>query len=235
MVILRTLARHGPVVLATLCLCGCSRSDVGSSKGGGSTWDDPVRVAILEPFQGKWQFDQERTLTQWQAEGTPEEEITRIRELYGNLAEADVPPESRKALRAAGVDANQFMKSMARMHPDLTFQGHVAICDGFPSGEYRLFSVHKHDQQVCGKAWHHEDRFDPGDMSKCCVKLEMEGEEFHFQVRMQEGLPQGNDPDLRETLPILAGSESACDADSPAGRDWGEWTTYVLVRPSDEQ
>jgi hypothetical protein len=234
MAVPRPPAVYFVIVLAALCLCGCSRTDVGSRERGGSAWDDPIQVVLLEPFQGKWRFDQERTLAQRQAEGMPEAEINRLRELYENLAKTEVPPESLKALQAAGVDAGQFMKTMSTMHPDLTFQGHVAICDGFPSGEYRLFGIHKHEEGVCGKAWHHEDRFDLGDMSKCYLRLAMEGEELRFCMRMQDGWPSDDDPDLREELPILAGSDTACDADKPAGSDWGPWSTYVFVRSSSQ-
>lgn len=213
-----------------VCLCGCDSTEIRIRPGGESAWDDSVEVAILEPFQGEWKFDQNRTLAQWQAEGIPEEEVVRIREMYGKLAESEMPPEALKAMQAAGVDAAQVRKSLSTMHPDLTFQGHVAICSGFPSGEYRLFGIHKHGQEICGKAWHHEDRFDPGDMSKCYVKLAIEGDELRFGVRMQDGWPQDDDPDLRETLPILAESDSVCDAEESAGSDWGEWSTYVFVR-----
>jgi hypothetical protein len=217
------------VASAALCLSGCGQG----GQLGGSAWDDSADVAVLEPFQGKWRFDQERTLAQWEAQGMSKEEIAGVREMYQRLAEAELPAEAEKALRAAGVDPSQLAESMGRMHPDLTFEGHVAVCDGFPTGEYRLFAIHEHDQQVCAKAWHHEDRFDPGDMSKCYVRLAVEGDELHLQLRMQDGGPDLDDPDLRGKLPILAASASACDADAPAGEDWSEWTTYVFVRPSD--
>lgn len=229
------LVWQGPVFLSAFCLSGCGQGDSGSGQGGGSAWDDPANVAILEPFQGKWRFDQERTLAQWEGQGMSKEELARVRESYRRLAETEMPAEAQKALRAAGVDPNNLAESIGRMHPDLTFERHVAICDGFPAGEYRLFGIHEHDQYVCGKAWHHEDRFDPGDMSKCYVRLAIEGEEFHLQMRMQDGWPDLSDPDLQDKLPILAGSDSTCDADAPAGENWSEWTTYVFVRPSEEE
>ena len=151
------------------------------------------------------------------------------------MAQTELPAESQNALRAAGIDPSRIAESIGRMHPDLTFDGHLAIGDGLLSCEYRLFGIHEHDQQVCGKAWHHEDRFDPGDMSKCYVRLAIEAEEFHLQVRMQEGWPDLSDPDFGRRLPILAGSGYACDADDPAGNDWSEWITYVFVRPSDTE
>ncbi len=233
MAVFRMLVSYGPVVLAALCLSACGQGGSGSGQWGGSAWDDPANVAMLEPFQGKWQFDQERTFAQWEAEGMSEEEIDQVREFYGKMAQTELPAESQKALRAAGIDPSQLAESIGRMHPDLTFQGHVAIGDSVPAEEYRLFAIHEHDQHVCAKAWHHEDRLDPGDMSKCYVRLAVEGGELHFQMRMQDGWPDLGDPDLTDKLPILAGSDHVCDADAPAGKNWSEWTTYVFVRPSD--
>ena len=233
MTLLRMLVWHGPVLLAALCLSGCGQGGPGSGQVGGSAGDDSANVAMLKPFQGKWRFDQQRTLAQWEAEGMGKEELARVRDSYRRLAETEIPAQAQEALRAAGVDPNNLAESMGRMHPDLTFEGHVAICNGFPAGEYRLFGIHEHDEYVCGKAWHHEDRFDPGDMSKCYVRLAIEGGNLHLQMRMQDGLPDLSDPDLTDKLPILAGSASTCDADDPAGKDWSEWTTYVFVRPSD--
>ena len=48
----------------------------------------------------------------------------------------------------------------------MVIKGNRAELSGFPAGEYHFFALHTHGQQVCGKAWHHEDRYDPGDMSK---------------------------------------------------------------------
>jgi len=59
-------------------------------------------------------------------------------------------------------------------------------------GEYDLFALHQHDQIVCGKAWHHEDPGDPGDMSKAWVRLESVEYELHLHVKM------GDSPDLAD-------------------------------------
>jgi hypothetical protein len=98
-----------------------------------------------------------------------------------------------------------------------------------PSAEYRFFSLHERGGKVCGKAWHHEDRHDPGDMSKCHVRLSMQGEFLHMEVRMQEDLPDLDDPDL-QSPPTEGGSAADCDTDDPAGADGGEWTTYAFAR-----
>ena len=171
------------LVLLSFAVDGCGLGPAGGPGGdgpGGQVWGDPVKVSLLEPFQGKWVCD-------------------------------------------------------APMHPDITVDGHVVTCSGMPTSEYRLFAIHQHGPKTCAKAWHHEDRFDPGDMSKCYVRLALVGEELHFQMRMQEGLGDVSDPDLTGSPPIVADSASDCDADAPAGRDWLEWNTYVFVRPSPAQ
>ena len=96
--------------------------------------------------------------------------------------------------------------------------------------EYRFFSMHEHDGKICGKAWHHEDRYDPGDMSKCYVRLWIENDELHFQFRMQALLPEMSDPDLTSSPPTEGGSAQTCDAERPAGDGWSNWATYVYTR-----
>lgn len=220
-----------PVVVIAL-LPGCSAGDRGSRDSVGSAWEDSGNVPILTPFQGKWQFDQQRTYAQMEADGRPKADVDRLRKTYEKMATQKVPPEIEPSLRAGGIDPKQVPIFAGRMHSNLTFQGHVATGDGPVSMEYRLFAVHEHDGSVCAKAWHHEDRFDPGDMSKCYVRLSIVGEELHLRVRIQEGLPQDNDPDLRSPLPVVADSATGCDAEAPAGQGWGEWSTYVFRRPA---
>ena len=85
--------------------------------------------------------------------------------------------------------------------------------------------LHAHDSKVCGKAWHHEDRFDPGDMSKCYVRLSVVDGDLHLEVNMLDGLPDVNDPDLLST-PAVEGDLSKCDADK---QDSADWATYVFT------
>ena len=115
------------------------------------------------------------------------------------------------------------------MHPDLTIKGNVAVGNGLLSSEYRFFAMHKHDSTVCGKAWHHEDRNDPGDMSKCYVRLRIVGGDLHLEVNMLEGLPDLKDPDLLSNPPVEV-DPSKCDAGSAAARKPGDWATYVFSR-----
>jgi hypothetical protein len=119
---------------------------------------------------------------------------------------------------------------LGSMHPDINISGNVAVSSGVLSSEYRFFGMHQHGDVVCGKAWHHEDRFDPGDMSKCYVRLQIVDDHLLFKMRMKDGLPDLNDPDWRSSPATEGGSAADCDADNPPGAEWSEWTTYVFNR-----
>ncbi|MGE5192646.1 MAG: hypothetical protein ACM3U2_09100 [Deltaproteobacteria bacterium] len=186
-----------------LALSGCG-ADLGGP--GNGPFGAPAQSRLLAPFAGDWVFDFEKTLDAQKAAGATDEQIESLRKLY-----AENP---------------QFGK----MHPDMTIAGNEAACSGSPAAEYRLFGMHEHGPKVCGKAWHHEDRFDPGDMSKCYVRLRVEDDRLYFETRMKDGLPDVNDPDLRSSPPAEGSSAAECDANSPAGKDWSEWTTFVFVR-----
>ena len=104
------------MALATFSSWGCGRGNVGNGDPGGSVWDERVKVAVLEPFQGKWRFNQERTLAQWKAEGMPEKEIAQVLAFYERLDDVELPPESRQAFQAAGIDERQFVQSLGNIH-----------------------------------------------------------------------------------------------------------------------
>ena len=166
----------------------------------------PAESRLLSPFAGQWAFDFEKTLDAQKAAGATDKKIEKLRKLYARNPQ------------------------FGKMHSDMTITGNEAVCSGLPPAEYWFFAMHEHDGKVCGKAWHHEDRFDPGDMSKCYVRLALKDDDLHFEMRMQEGLPDLNDPDLHSSAPAEGGSAAECDADNPAGKDWTEWTTFVFVK-----
>jgi hypothetical protein len=140
--------------------------------------------------------------------------------------------EISKALEVAGVDMKQFQLAHGKMHADLKFAANAATGAGLPACEYRFFNLHKHGETVCGKAWHHEDKDDPGDMSKCYVQLSLVNGELHLKLRMQDGAVDLEDPDFDDPPKIVnEAAAEKCDADKPAGKDWDDWTTYVFVRP----
>jgi len=183
-------------------ILGCG---VDAAGPGGGPFGAPAASQLLAPLAGEWVFDFEKTLAARKAGGATDEQIEYLRMVYTEN------PQLRK------------------MHPDLTISGNEAVSSGTPAGEYRFFAMHEHDGKLCGKAWHHEDRSDPGDMSKCYVRLKLESDRLTLELRMQE-VPDLDDLDLRSTPPAEADSGAACDADHPAGSDWSEWTTFVFVR-----
>jgi len=157
---------------------------------------------LLSQFAGRWVFEFDKSLAAQKAAGVTDEQIAQLRKLY-----TDNP-------------------ILGKMHPDLTIRGDTAVGAGTPSSEYRFFAMHNHDGKVCGKAWPHEDRFDPGDMSKCYVRLSIVDGDLHLEVNMLDGLPDVNDPDLLST-PAVEGKLSKCDANKQKPRDWA---IYVFSR-----
>ena len=191
-----TPAFSSVVLFIAIAAIGCTRD---ASEGPfGPAADSP----LLSQFAGQWVFEFDKTLAALKAAGPTDQQIAQLRKLY-----AENP-------------------MLGKMHPDLTIKGNVAVGAGTPSSEYRLFAMHKHDTKVCGKAWHHEDRFDPGDMSKCYVRLSIVGGDLHFDVNMLDELPDVNDPDLLSS-PAVEGDLQRCDANKQKA---GDWATYVFSR-----
>jgi hypothetical protein len=131
---------------------------------------------------------------------------------------------------ALGVDPDQIQYGRGKAHPDLTFTGHIAVGAGLPSAEYRFFDLHQHGDTVCGKAWHHEDRDDPGDMSKCYIQLSLVNGELYLKTKMSESALELNDLDFTRDPPIIAPPGVNCIADALDKENWGEWSTLVFVR-----
>ena len=176
-------------------------------KSSNRSFDPDGDSPLLTPFAGHWVFEFEKTLAAEKAAGVvTDEQIAGMRKLF-----ADNP-------------------QLRPMHADLTMRGNVAIGSGIVSCEYRFFGMHNHDSKVCGKAWHHEDRFDPGDMSKCYVRLSVVGGDLHLEVHMLDGPPDpdDNDPDFGSTLSV-EGELSKCDA---AKQTTGAWDVLVFSRRS---
>ena len=165
----------------------------------------PKNSPLLAPFSGKWTCDFEKTLDAFRAAGVPEESINRSRKFHE--------------------ENPQF----GNIHPDLEITGDLAVCGSLLSSEYRFFAMHEHDGKICGKAWHHEDRYDPCDMSKCYIRLKLNGNDLQMDVKMQGRGPDLNDPDFNEQPPE-GGSAQECDAENPPGEDWDKWITYIFTR-----
>jgi hypothetical protein len=157
----------------------------------------------MQPFQGSWKFDLQKTLALWQAQGVPQSDIAQVRTLATAMT----------------------------IHHDMTIGGNVALFSASPQGSYDFFALHPHNQWVCGKAWLHEDRGDPGDMVKCYARLELkeEGKELHLSTRMHDDAADPTDPDVAN-MPPTAGSATTCTGDSDPHPPWSPWRTYVFVR-----
>ena len=190
------------VMAAWLLFAGCGSGPAAGPLG--ATGSAP----LLVPLAGEWTCDAERTLAARKEAGVSALELDALRTAIANSA------------------------TPVRLHEDLHLAGDVAVgqsAAGRPDSEYHFFLLHRHGETVCGKAWHHEDREDPGDMSKCHVRLTKIGDELHFQIRMQEGLPDSTDPDLVRMPPTLD-DPARCDVGSPAGADWSPWEFFVFRR-----
>ena len=178
------------MLLIAFILSGCGKNPSG-----------PANTPLLTPLQGSWAFDINKTLTLWQAQGKPANQIAMIRS----------------------------MNAMFPIHPDMRIKDNTAVLNGVTEGEYYFFALHQHNPWTCGKAWHHEDRHDPGDMSKCYVRLEIKNADLHLSLRILEDPINLNDPDLTN-MPITAGNANTCIADSEPDPPWSAWETYIFTK-----
>jgi len=183
-------------------LAGCGRP----SFNAGGPFGAPRSSQLLAPFAGDWVLDFERTLEAQRKAGVPEATLDMTRKF--------------------AVEHPEFGKP----HWNMKINGDEAISTERMASEYRFFAMHMHDGKVCGKAWHHEDRYDPGDMSKCYVRLSMDDDRLVFEVRNKDGLPSLNDPDLAALPPVESGSPESCTAESDSDPDWSEWMVYVFAK-----
>jgi len=179
---------------------------IGCGSADSGPFGPPKESLLLKPFAGEWTCDFEKTLDAQKAAGATDEDIARVRKFVANNPLSNT------------------------MHPDIQVTGDVALFVGLLSSEYRFYSMHQHGNKVCGKAWFHEDRSDPGDMSKCYVRLMIHEDCLHFYVKMSEGSADVNDPDLQTMPAVEGGSVSKCDADKPAEGEWSPWMTYVFSK-----
>lgn len=149
--------------------------------------------AALEPMQGRWVYDRDATEAELRERGVPDEQVRALEVI-------------RTEVEAMGLS----------VYPDLDFVGNLAIGRGNLESEYRFFALHEHDGVVCGKAWHHEDRHDPGDMSKHFVRLQIVDDKLHFETFSRDEPIDLDDPDL-DAEPVET-SADACEV--PDDVDW---------------
>jgi hypothetical protein len=191
------------LVVASLFACDRSATTAGTAPAAGPAAATAVTTPLMQPFQGAWRFDLQKTLALWQAQGVPQSDIVQVRTLA-------------KAIT---------------IHHDMTIIGNAAVFARSPQGSYDFFALHPHNPWVCGKAWLHEDRQDPGDMVKCYARLELkeDGRELHLSTRMHDDAADPTDPDVANS-PVTAGSATSCGADAETNPPWSPWRTYVFVK-----
>ena len=113
----------------------------------------------------------------------------------------------------------------------ILINGHIiSFDDSVPESELRLFSVHEHDGWLCGVAWDHEDRHDPGDMSKCLVKLRLEDGQLRLNLRRPGRGVDVSDPDLRAASTVLGTNGAVCPQVGGVDYSWNEWESYEYTR-----
>lgn len=217
------LVRATSVAILTvplLQLAGCERRDGGSGPSGPSSGSQAAgsptqagveHAPILDPFQGHWVFDQEGTDALRIAAGAKQADLDKEREL---------------------------LKKMPGLsHPDLILKGNVGVepvtfMGQTREGELLFFALHEHGEWVCGKAWRHEDRNDPGDMSKCHVRLKIKDGRLELLTREQEGSVDLSDADLQK-MPLAEGSAETCKADGLPAKDWSPWMPTAYKRKTE--
>ena len=130
--------------------------------------------------------------------------------------------------RALGT--KNFLKQQIKTfdHQDITVQRQF-IQFGDDS-EYLLFDLHQHDDLLCGKAWYHESVHDPGDMSKCIIRLQISDGKLVMFLKQQDRLGDINDPDIRRVFRAndFTGSVQTCEFEDPAGKHWLDWNVFVF-------
>jgi hypothetical protein len=175
--------------------------DVADSNSG--PFGSPQPSKLLQPFAGVWVCDDDATIKLDQEAGASEAQLKGY-ELARKI-------------------------NGGKLHSDITITGNCIHYGDALNAEYYLFGLHQHGDYACGKAWHHEDRHDPGDMSKCYVRLKLKGDLLYLETKMQDGNPELSDGDI-DTQKIEAGSAATCTAEMPPGEDWSDWSTLVFRR-----
>lgn len=197
------------VAITFLSLCGCDGNSLvpGQGTAGAEPFGPPDRPVMLAPFEGDWTFNLEKTLEAREASGASPKEIEQARKMHS------------------------LMSAYGGLHGNLAITGTVLTSAGQIPSEYLLFSMHKHGDTVCGKAWHHEDRHDPGDMSKCRVQMKLQKDRLLLKIRWQASSVNLNDPDLTNPEIINPAAASTCDSDTlPDGpdADWSPWNVFIF-------
>ncbi len=193
------LSAKAVLLAACTWVAGCGVIGLGEGPFG-----PPLPSKLLEPFAGNWSFDIDRTAEAWKAAGASDADVAALRQQH------------------------QASKVFALVHPDISIQGNEAVGAGMLSTEYRFYAMHPHDGKICGKAWFHEDRYDPGDMSKCLVRLSRDGDLLRLEVRESEASADPDDPEVENVPPPDSGAAAGCETLKADDRSWSPWEIFVF-------
>jgi len=208
-----------------LCLWGCSDrfgnhaglDTAEPNENGNGVFGPPIKVQLLDPFQGQWNCDRAGTFALWKSQGksdrvkSTEESDKRLDEEF-----------------AKNHDPTLAVLRRDSPHCDITIKGNIIFGRGALAEEYDLFGLHAHGSVVCGKAWFHEDRNDPGDMSKVWIRLELVGDELRIHIKGGD-FPDQENADLLER-PTLVDASKCETANEKV--DSQLWNSYVFRRPA---
>ncbi|MEM0914806.1 MAG: hypothetical protein AAGB29_02570 [Planctomycetota bacterium] len=144
------------------CVTGCGRSPSQQQAGGNQPVTNPALSGLAtaaplpQPFQGRWNFNQARTLDENKKVMSPQH--------FGMYQ------RSVQAARAAG---------LGEIHPDIDVRQASFIGFGHPMAmQYDLTSWTQSGSWLDAQAWLHEDVHDPGDMAKIDMRFKIDNGEL---------------------------------------------------------
>lgn len=187
-------------------------------ENGNGVFGPPIKVKLLEPFQGHWNCDRAATFALWKSQG--KSELIKSSEAYAKRLDEDFAKNHDPTLA-------ELLREFP--HADIAIIGNIIVGRGESAEEQDLFALHAHGSVVCGKAWFHDDRYDPGDMSKVWIRLEICGDELRIHSKMGPGLPGLLDPDL-QGRPTVVDASKCETAKEKVGSQL--WLSYVFRRPA---
>jgi hypothetical protein len=214
------------LVVCGLCLSGCSDpfgknaeldNAAAPNENGNGVFGPPIKVQLLEPFQGQWDCDRAATFALWKSQG--KNDSVKSTEEFEKHMDDEFAKSHEPAIRELRRDSP---------HGDITIKGNIIFGRGALAEEHDLFALHAHGSVVCGKAWFHEDRNDPGDMSKVWIRLELVGDELRIHIKDGES-PEQEDADLLERPTLVDASKCETANDKVESQ---LWNSYVFRRPA---
>ncbi len=214
------------LVVCGLCLSGCSdrfgnHADLGNAaepnENGNGVFGPPIKVRLLDPFQGQWDCDRAGTFALWKSQGKGDR--VQSAEEFEKHLDKEFAKKHDPTLTELRRDSP---------HCDITIKGNIIFGRGALAEEHDLFALHAHGSVVCGKAWFHEDRHDPGDMSKVWIRLELVGDELRIHIKDGD-FPDQEDADMLERPTLVDASKCETAKEKVESQ---AWNSFVFRRPA---